>query len=459
MISAVIPARDEPYLQQTIDSLLNNAEGEIEVIAVLDGYWPEQPIKDDPRVVLIHNAEPQGMRSSINAAARIARGKYLMKCDAHCCFDRGFDVKLKKDCQPSWTIVPRRYGLDVETWNRNGRLYEFQYIEKGTLKGRNWPEYADRVKGQQLVDLMTSQGSCWFMYLQRFWDIGGLDEDNHGGMGREAQEVCLKTWLSGGRYVLNRNTWYGHWSKPKEHVISDRAGKKKSVDYAVDLWTNDRWPLARKKLSWLIDKFAPVPSWDDTELKMLEYLKRFKADLTKKSPIIVPGFKRRHLAYMFGVLGFKTGAEVGVANGKYSEMLCNLNPGVKLLSVDPWSSYSEDPRRGRKHEQAYREATERLTPYNATLIRKKSMDGVKDIPKGSLDFVYIDGNHTFDYVMQDIIEWSKRIRPGGIVSGHDYYKFRNAGIIEAVDTYTKVHKIKQWFLCDERTPSFFWVKK
>ena len=93
------------------------------------------------------------------------------------------------------------------------------------------------------------------------------------------------------------------------------------------------------------------------------------------------------------------------------------------------------------------------------LIKAMSMDAVRDVPKESLDFVYIDGNHMFDFVMQDIIEWSKRVRPGGIVSGHDYYRFRNAGIIPAVDLYTKMHKIKQFFLTDEKTPSFFWIKK
>ena len=78
----------------------------------------------------------------------------------------------------------------------------------------------------------------------------------------------------------------------------------------------------------------------------------------------------------------------------------------------------------------------------------------------SLDFVYIDGNHHFDFVMQDIIEWSKKVRAGGVVSGHDYYRFRNAGVVDAVNTYTHAHQIWEWFITDEpKEKSFFWAKE
>jgi len=68
-VSIIIPARNEPHLQKTIDSLLDSAQGEIEIIGVLDGYWPESIIRDDPKVILIHNSESKGMRSGINAGA------------------------------------------------------------------------------------------------------------------------------------------------------------------------------------------------------------------------------------------------------------------------------------------------------------------------------------------------------------------------------------------------------
>lgn len=102
-VSVIIPARNEPYLQQTIDDLFSKAKGEIEIIVVLDGWWPFQPLKDRPNLILIHRGSPQGMRPAINSAARISKGEYLLKCDAHCMFDEGFDEKLKKDCEIDWT--------------------------------------------------------------------------------------------------------------------------------------------------------------------------------------------------------------------------------------------------------------------------------------------------------------------------------------------------------------------
>ncbi|MBI1864015.1 glycosyltransferase, partial [Candidatus Woesebacteria bacterium] len=66
MLSVVIPSYKDPLLHKTIDSLLENAEGEIEIIAVLDGYWPSTPIKNEERVRVLHLGKNRGMRRAIN---------------------------------------------------------------------------------------------------------------------------------------------------------------------------------------------------------------------------------------------------------------------------------------------------------------------------------------------------------------------------------------------------------
>ena len=126
---------------------------------------------------------------------------------------------------------------------------------------------------------------------------------------------------------------------------------------------------------------------------------------------------------MFGALGSKTGAEIGVAAAKYSEVICQNVPGLKLLCIDPWVKQFDDPIHRKNHNNHYISATKRLKNYDAAMIRARSMDAVRDVPFESLDFVYIDSNHVFDAVMVDIIEWSKRVKPGGIVSGHRAYIF------------------------------------
>lgn len=177
---------------------------------------------------------------------------------------------------------------------------------------------------------------------------------------------------------------------------------------------------------------------------------------------VVSGLKRDALARMFGEKGFTRGAEIGVADGRYSRVLCESVPGLQLLCVDPYLRYDGNTRGGpqEQHDGNWNAAHERLHGFDVRFIRKKSVEAAQDVPPESLDFVYIDGNHDFDFVVLDLIEWSKRVRRGGIVAGHDFYHFprRRAGVVEAVAAYTAAHDIDDWYLCDEREPSFWWVK-
>ena len=471
-VSVVIPALKEPYLQQTVDSLLAAAHGEVEIIVVLDGYWPDPIIKDDPKVSIIHNPKSKGMRASINAGARIAKGEYLMKCDAHCLFGPAWDLKLIRDCRPDRTLVPRRHGLDVEKWRRiDNKYYDFQYIEKDTLKGRNWPEHERRSPGKKIVALMTSQGSCWFMYKERFFELGGLDEVNYGGMGREAQEICLKSWLSGGEYMLSRRTWYAHWSKPQEHCLP-RMNKKKSVAYATDLWINNKWPGQKHDLEWLIQRFYPVPTWHfstniDSCLK-----NGYRLDKTRL-PITVKGMGRKKLYKLFSDLGYKTGCEVGVQFGANAAKMFAAIPDLKLYCVDPYRNHKFGSRKlsGSVCKAARDGAHESLKDQNVEFLENFSEDAAREIPDESLDFVYIDGDHSYEHVMLDIILWNRKVRPGGIISGHDYYYMHDRQgklpkVTAAVNHYTKIHLITPWYITDSRAtkekgdayPSWFWMK-
>ena len=97
MLSIIIPSRDPRFLQKTIDDLLIKAEGDIEVIVVLDGLWHDPMPKDDPRVVILHHGTPfdnKGMRESINKGMALAKGEFVMKCDEHVSFSQGFDLEL-----------------------------------------------------------------------------------------------------------------------------------------------------------------------------------------------------------------------------------------------------------------------------------------------------------------------------------------------------------------------------
>lgn len=165
---------------------------------------------------------------------------------------------------------------------------------------------------------------------------------------------------------------------------------------------------------------------------------------------------RTHLAELFAELGFSDGAEIGVRTGGYSLELFKINPNLHMHCVDPWAPYARVTQE--RQDIHYRHCQEKLAPYNATLWKMTSMEALPHVPDKSLDFVYIDGRHEFDYVMSDLIFWSEKVRSGGIVAGHDYYQFYQAGIITAVNAYTQGHNINQWYITKEFQPSFFWVK-
>ena len=112
MVSIIIPSCQDPMLQNTVDNLRNKAEGEIEIIVVLDGAMADIKNAD----IVLFNEERIGMRDSINKGVQASKGEYIMKIDAHCMVGQGWDKKLLIDIQDDWVVVPRRYKLDIEKW-------------------------------------------------------------------------------------------------------------------------------------------------------------------------------------------------------------------------------------------------------------------------------------------------------------------------------------------------------
>lgn len=214
MLSIIIPSYKDPLLHKTIDDLLAKASGNIEIIAVLDGYWPKEPVVTDDRVKVLHLGSNRGMRGAINAGVIISSGEYIMKCDAHCSFDEGFDVKLINDHQKDWIQVPTRKRLDADSWGiiNDGRPdINYLYLND-EYRGRIWNEKNKDpdLKNVLIDDIVAFQGSCYFMSREYYDRLNILDDKSFGGMGHESQEIVFKCWVKGGRVVRNKKTWYAH---------------------------------------------------------------------------------------------------------------------------------------------------------------------------------------------------------------------------------------------------------
>lgn len=170
------------------------------------------------------------------------------------------------------------------------------------------------------------------------------------------------------------------------------------------------------------------------------------------SPIMeIPNVGRDDLAVLIHDLDFKIGVEVGVASGQYSKVLNDCNPQMKLYGIDPWASYKEYKDYVKKETFDYleTEAMKRLSDRpNYEFIKDFSMNAIKRFEDNSIDFVYIDANHEDPYITQDIEGWFKKVRSGGIVSGHDFTKPKHASynVISAVMNFVKNNNISPLFI-------------
>jgi len=197
--------------------------------------------------------------------------------------------------------------------------------------------------------------------------------------------------------------------------------------------------------------------------------------------IEIPNTKRRELPDFFVEMGYKKGVEVGTYRGDFTRHFASKE--LEIYTVDPWMSYSEygHPRvhSQERQDKIYARAKRCLAPYpNAHIIKKTSMEAVKDFENESLDFVYIDGHHGFKWVTEDIYEWSKKVKIGGIVSGHDYGLRRAESLPNrpmtmqvkiVIDAYTLAFDIKKWYVLGraerregemrEDYRSWFWFRK
>jgi len=124
----------------------------------------------------------------------------------------------------------------------------------------------------------------------------------------------------------------------------------------------------------------------------------------------------------------RVAVELGVDNGGFSKfnlMHCKLCE--KYYMVDLWApqaSYVDGSMLGsiERSEARMREAMENVAPYanKAVIVRNSTMEAASLFKEASVDFIYIDARHDYVSVKQDLETWWPKIKPGGILSGHDY---------------------------------------
>jgi hypothetical protein len=173
---------------------------------------------------------------------------------------------------------------------------------------------------------------------------------------------------------------------------------------------------------------------------------------------------------LLDTLKLKVGAEIGVQYGHFSGHIL-ANSGVsRLYSIDPWKAYSpqdyDDMTNAdqRAQDSRYLCTVSQLFQYGdrSVVMRMTSKDAAEALQDNILDFVYIDANHSFDACSEDIRLWWPKVRPGGLISGHDYVdgKFREGdfGVKSAVDEFVEKHGLKL-YVTEEKWPTWYATKE
>lgn len=311
-ISILIPSRNEMFLARTIQDILEKSEANIEVIAVLDGEWANPPIPQDDRVNVVYLPESIGQRAATNLACKLAKGKYVIKCDAHCAFDQGFDRKMLEAFNKTGDnvcMVPVMRNLWAFDWKcfycgwkcyqgptpkecgqcgKSGKIRRkmlwigkhnpqsvsycfdsephFQYFNEYKVR----PEYKKDLE-TGLTESMSLQGSFFMCTKEKYLELNVCDEE-FGSWGNQGIEVACKFWLSGGRVLVNHDTWYAHMFRTQGgdfgfpyHQPGSQVDECKTK--VKDLFFNNKWDKQVHPLGWLIERFMPVKNWTLEDIK------------------------------------------------------------------------------------------------------------------------------------------------------------------------------------------------
>lgn len=256
-LSILIPARNEKYLQRTIDDIFKHSQADIEVLVGLDN--PILSVQDIPLVergeVWISPEGGLGQRAATRRLAQRARGKYLMKVDAHCAFGPGFDRILLEEIEDDMILAPLMYPLNAERWSiHHHKPMSNFYFDRNFVM-----QFAPERK-ENMHETMCLQGSA-FMLSKELYSRLSLDDDSFGSWGSQGVELGCKAWFNDARCMTTKSTFYAHLFRETDADFPyDRGpnpGKHANEVSKQQFGTHPR-------LHWLVEKFGNPGDWSST---------------------------------------------------------------------------------------------------------------------------------------------------------------------------------------------------
>jgi len=307
-------------------------------------------------------------------------------------------------CDNIYTSTPVEVYANQSDWapfkNMCGHLQEFflHAFDLGvSLLGRS-PSLEDEQHLAQLVDVVVSASRGW---------VNIPDEDG------------APAYANSTRSVLRR-----HGTIALRSILSDGQGKLPTTDWLLELAV-----VVARRLQLLIENFS-VTLLLNFHIANLEHNGRVEhgrnllyemyGDVASVYTRFhdVPGKRWDALSRLLERLGASERriamAEIGVEAANTSQRLLERNPELSYIGVDPYIN----------NDGLYEDVVRRLDAHMASgrfvLHRNLSVAAADSVAERTLDLVFLDARHDYQAVVEDMDAWRPKVRPGGILAGHDF---------------------------------------
>jgi len=179
--------------------------------------------------------------------------------------------------------------------------------------------------------------------------------------------------------------------------------------------------------------------------------------------------KRRRTDFVKSLPRYAVAAEIGVAYGGFSLLALENATPKEYHMVDCWKhqdgAYEKDPCNlsQRDFDKVYKSVLEKFNSYecedgtrpDVTIHRKYSRDAVTSFPDNYFDWVYIDADHTYEGIKEDLVLWWPKVKPGGYLAGHDYHdKVKWVDVKRGVDEFLVKQNLKLNLLSKAKYPDW-----
>jgi len=158
---------------------------------------------------------------------------------------------------------------------------------------------------------------------------------------------------------------------------------------------------------------------------------------------------------MINKLGLKIGVEIGVDKGDFSKHIMDRSGIERYFCIDTWQDdFGSDYKPeyfDKVGDVRFNQAQETLSEYiknkRLTMIKKTGLNASKYFGTESIDFCYIDGDHSLGGIYNDIMAWTPKVKIGGIIGGHDYKDGPKSGISDyfGEQLHFKIETVIQYY--------------